>query len=159
MNVERLKELQKLLESIPESHFDLGVWLTGFDGEGKLTSQLLGECGSSGCAVGWACTHKPFVDQGLSYKPNTIEGFHPEYKGYFGMDAVEEFFGIEYGFAETLFHPDQYMHKFLGHDKDGEELWDIKPSDVSTRIQLLLDNPELSYGGFQNLLDKVELND
>lgn len=159
MNVERLQELKKLLSSIPESHFNLGVWLVGFVGEGRLTEELLGECGSSGCAVGWACTHKPFIEQGLSYKESLFGDFYPSYMDHRGMYAVMKFFEIEEHIAETLFHTDQYMHKFKGHDEDGEEIWDIKPTDVAVRIQLLLDNPELSYEDFQKLIDKVELND
>lgn len=156
MNVERLTELHKLLSSIPESHFDLGVWLEGFDGEGKLTHELLGECGSSGCAVGWSCTHKPFVEQGLGYQENSFGVYLPSYQGFFGMDAVRSFFDISEDIAKSLFYTDYYQDKFQGYDEDDNEIWDIKPRDVALRIETLLNNPNVTFEELIELFGKVE---
>lgn len=146
MNVKRLEELKNLLSSIPESKFDLGFWIQGFSVEGKKTEELLGECGTSGCAVGWACTHKPFNDEGLSYENFHSDGeFIPVYNDDLGWDAVCSFFGISYSLSKLLF--DQLNYPC---DEDGQSI--AKPNDVAERLQFILDNKDLNHNQIYTLL-------
>lgn len=163
MNILRLQELQGLLYSIPEDHFDLGIWLEGKDGEnleGKNTQELLGTCGTSGCAVGWACTHKPFNLEGLEYRKTCSSwstGHVPTYRGYEQLEAVQQFFGICEEIAEELFYQESYPNRW-SEDENGDDVWDIKPKDVAERIQLVVDNAKLSDEEILSLINKGKNN-
>lgn len=157
MNIARLKELINLLANIPEDHFDLGVWLEGVDGEGKSTAELLGSCGTSGCAVGWACTHKPFNDEGLEYKAMSIRsGVHvPTYRGHAQEDAVAAFFGLSSDLVEAIFYQESYASKW-SEDEDGNDTWDIKPKDVAAVIQVVIDNTTKDDYEILKMIDGVK---
>jgi hypothetical protein len=70
MNVERLTILADMLDTVPETRFDLREW----------------KCGTTACAVGWACSNKQLQEQGLSYDDA------PTYDGVRGWRAVDKFF-------------------------------------------------------------------
>jgi hypothetical protein len=93
MNIERLKELQKLLATVPPERFNLKTWGylgpkndgstadqvirklreialpddENFEWDGALDEPILKQisCGFAGCAMGWAALHPPFQEAGL----------------------------------------------------------------------------------------------
>ena len=104
MNIERLRELSNLLSSIPETNFHLAAWTRG-ENLIDIEQQYLIECGTVCCAVGWACSHPPFIEQGLHW--NKCD--YPTYKGHSSWDAVIAFFDIPEEIAEYLFLDDSYF--------------------------------------------------
>ena len=126
MNVERLKELTKLLSTIPETNFDLDAWSGGENLIG-VEQQYLIKCGTVCCAVGWACSHPPFVKQGLHWDSCD----YPAYQDSNAWGAVEAFFEIPVEVAEYLFDMDSY------------NLLNVKPKDVIDRINDIIEDSEL----------------
>ena len=126
MNVERLKELTKLLSTIPETNFDLDAWSGGENLIGVEQQNLI-ECGTVCCAVGWACSHPPFIEQGLHWGKYD----YPKYQDSIAWDAVEAFFEIPLEIAEYLFLTDSY------------NIANIKPQDVIERINDIIEDTEL----------------
>ena len=111
MNVERLKELTKLLSTIPETNFDLDAWSGGENLIGVEQQNLI-ECGTVCCAVGWACSHPPFIEQGLHWGKYD----YPTYEEYSSWNAVVAFFDIPREIAEYLFL-DEFKNKISIHKK------------------------------------------
>jgi len=115
----RLLKLADKLETVPRKRFNIGFWWS--DSE---------ECGTVGCALGWACTIKSFQNAGLNFE--TKFGGDPTFKprgseakvckaacisshgyDYFNGDyrtllGARLFFGISAHEANTLFLPSGY---------------------------------------------------
>lgn len=121
MNTQRLQHLITVLEAVPVDHFDLTNW----------------KCGTSACAVGWACQSPAFNAEGFTLKLSgsghsgepvlTLPDSQQDSPT--GFDAVEIFFGLTGDQAYRLFMPDGYYD--AGID-------DPKPADVIDRIRKLL---------------------
>lgn len=116
MNKDRLLKLADFLDTVPDDRFDMHTWASGgFEPEA---------CGTVACAAGWACTI--FKDEGLHlrfYK----NGPKPAFKELRGIDAVEEFFDLDYG---------QTMHLFFCRDYDEEHpAWVGGPNKVAEVIR------------------------
>lgn len=152
-NIERLKELQNLLIKVPANQFDLGVWFSSVDSEGKEFSELAGKCGTSACAVGWACTHKEFNKQGLIYEIDGDNNGFPVYGDDTGWYAVEKFFDLSQNISEILFDESWYFDNFL--DEDTNEL-KITTQDVAKRIQIVIDNPDEDWEYIWELVKGME---
>lgn len=119
MNVQRLKELAKLLHSIKvtdEVDFDMGGWVTKtlFCGglkvkQGKVEIEE-GFCKTSACILGHAAMHKPFITQGLkavfkpSYASDEVVSGEVQYRGKKAFEAGAAFFGLDQYDAEGLFN-------------------------------------------------------
>lgn len=152
-NIERLKELQNLLIKVPVDQFDLGVWFDSVDSEGKEFSELAGKCGTSACAVGWACTHKEFNKQGLIYEIDEDNHGFPVYRDDTGWDAVERFFDLNINVAELLFDESWYEDKFYN---DATNELKITTQDVANRIQIVIDNPDEDWKYIWELVKGME---
>jgi len=126
MNVERLRELTKLLSTIPETNFNLDKWGRSGSLEG-VEQQYLIECGTVCCAVGWACSHPPFIEQGLHW--NTCD--YPAYRNFHSWGAVEAFFDIPEEVATYLFFAGSYS------------ICNTRPQDVIERINDIIEDSEL----------------
>ncbi|WCD44231.1 hypothetical protein Lumi_092 [Xylophilus phage Lumi] len=131
---DRLRELEKLLRTVPPERFDLDSWVDSDLNTGEnLTPWREGtkyrECGFAGCAVGWASQHQPFRDQGLTLQygcPKVVIG--DEYATQWA--AVKFFFGIRYEtHANYLFAKEEYSHT------DGRK---TSPIEVADRIAAVL---------------------
>lgn len=144
MNTERLEHLKTILSQVPKDKFDLGLWIKGAKEDGKEFSQLIGDCGTSACAVGWACTDPEFNKQGLSYELDfddmdeftpveKVQG-RPYFEGRCGFDAVGLFFDISHGVANWLFIEDDYA--------DNHESEKVTTDMVINRIDIVLHNPD-----------------
>lgn len=105
VHIERLRALYAMIAGIPEERIELETWRSRAfkpndpDWSNEVTNKdlLSQDCGTSACAVGWACAHPEFQKQGLRW------GETPVYQRRFGWDAVESFFGIHYDLAMFLF--------------------------------------------------------
>lgn len=111
MNVERLKHLITILSAVPPEHFDLGYW----------------DCGTTACAVGWACRDEQFNKQGLTVGAADTYREVPRFSGLARWDAVEAFFDLDYDQAQHLFSLGYY-------DVDPRPT----PDDVIARIEAML---------------------
>lgn len=76
-----------LLERVPVSGFNLGTW----------------DCGTTACAVGWACKDRWFNRQGLR-----MVDYRPMYRDAFSWKAVTDFFELSEGTAVRWFAPQSY---------------------------------------------------
>lgn len=116
MNTQRLQTLATFLRTVPEEHFDLQSWRASDDHE-LVSDEALNslQCGTTGCAVGWACTIPEFKAEGLHW--DVSDDGTTDYPGY-GKDdtaeyataweAVEVFFNINYDTADHLFSCGSY---------------------------------------------------
>lgn len=125
MNKERLQALANVLREVPDANFDLETWrYTPGSGENATDVQVLSHnCGTTACAIGWACAMPEFQAQGLRW-----EGVQPALVGEgsldTGWDAVKVFFGISYHASQRLFNQD-------GYDIDVH----VTPNDVADSIE------------------------
>jgi len=113
MNTERLLELLKLLDTIPNDNLDLSTWAFFEDIEDRSQQQLI-DCGTTCCAVGWACSHPPFMSQGLRWSGTLVPS--PTYLKHSSWDAVEAFFEINNAVAIWLFSESSYPSEYSIQD-------------------------------------------
>jgi hypothetical protein len=160
MNIERLKHLIEVLKKVPEEKFNLEFWRNydeadpfdeSFDTITKKALRKYGlgtirelsdsdfdvvmDCGTVACAVGWATSDREFNAQGFYY------GLYPYYtdetdKTYYNWNAVEKFFEIEPITAQQLFSEESYI-------------FFAKPIHVIERMEALL---TLSKEDFKQLI-------
>ena len=116
----RLIFLANFLDTVPKSRFDLDSWRSTTN-EISDRQFLSKNCGTTACAVGWACTLPQFQALGLKFRqyPVLSRKGKPD-KG--GWDAVEEFFDIKQTESAYLFLASRYEESESG------------PSDVAARI-------------------------
>jgi hypothetical protein len=105
MEISRLKLLADKLDTVQPFEFNLGVWFRQND------------CGTVGCAVGWACQVPELQEEGLHLK-NSI----PIYQDRYAWEAVLRFFNLNEDEAAYLFMPLSYDHRRF-------------PKDVADRIR------------------------
>ncbi len=128
MNTERLSELLKMLGTIPNDNLDLDTW-TFEDPKDKSQQQLI-DCGTTCCAIGWACSHPTFMSQGLHWSGETAPS--PTYLEHSAWGAVEAFFEINNVVATWLFSEQSYPSKYsiqdvrkrIGDLLEDEDLYD-----------------------------------
>lgn len=152
MNKERLLKLAEFLETNPqiEGHFDLAVWRKAINldpAKNLVTDEQLHSCGTSACAVGWACSMPEFQAKGLGFGTR-----HGEYGSYdneptftpegseqlSGWEAVETFFGLD-GYSNKQSRTgDQSAMLFMS----GFYPPSVGPTEVAERIRLFVANPE-----------------
>ncbi|MGJ7541553.1 hypothetical protein [Variovorax sp. LT1R16] len=143
MNQQRLILLAEKLESLPATKFDLSAWRnfdfdlhdpdnasedveTLSDRQLYENEQLLDDhCGTTACAVGWACAMPEFIKQGLTW--NSTYGA-PMFNAQIRWLAVREFFDLGQHTADHLFSDIEY-------DQDN-----ATPADVAVRIRALVAN-------------------
>lgn len=144
---ERLRELYAMLTGVPKERFGLNFWRTNNVNYHEVDDvSLLQDCGTAGCAMGWACAYPLFKEQGLQY------GFDgnakPHFNGRSGYRAASEFFAITPREAEWLFSPDDYTELKRG----------VRPSHVRARIlRLLLNKSVISRKRFESLMKEERL--
>lgn len=100
--IERLRALYALMSGIPSDHVNLSRWRTTLRGGATNDRELLKtECGTTGCAVGWATAHPEFKAQGF-----TLESGVPSLNAYCtSWSAVEIFFNLKPDMARYIFLP------------------------------------------------------
>lgn len=121
MNKERLLKLADYLETVPPEKFDMGTWITGEEIPGKSDEGNLLECGSAGCALGWATMVPEFREAGLFFHRTSIVFCEHD-----SFRAAEAFFGLDS-------HDSQLIFSSLEYPGGRSE-----PSEVSARIRDLV---------------------
>lgn len=118
MKRKRLKHLILVLEQVEKlgRKFDMGVWW----------AQLDHECGTSACALGWACQDPWFLSKGLHL--NELK--EPQFGTNRTLDAAAAFFDIDINASLELFNPTTWDIPWK----------DIKPQHVIDRIKNLLES-------------------
>jgi hypothetical protein len=138
MNTKRLLILADFLETVPEHKFDLMNWRdTGLEkltlgerlsGDYMSNKKLLNNsCGTTGCAIGWACVIPEFIEDGFIWSGN-YPLLNDNSKEWYGFDAVLNFFSIDESTSEYLFEYNSY-----DYDKSGSK-------DVANRIREVVSN-------------------
>ena len=118
MNKVRLAKLADFLETVPEDKFNMNVWANLFNYRSKL-----GDCGTAGCALGWATKIFPELelrwDGGSPYilLSSTSAG---------GLQAANTFFEIDISVSKDIFMAESY-HSFP-----------ITPQQVAAKIRSYL---------------------
>lgn len=125
---ERLKEFKKYLKSIDKEKFNMSTW-----NEPKEDNL----CGTSACALGWACVNPKFNKEGLKFKLHNgskiwaYPVFKTKGKVFEQVEAGSKFFGIPKEVANSLFLPEYYS-------SNDEEWDDITLEEVIERVDHLL---------------------
>jgi hypothetical protein len=134
MNTKRLLILAAFLETVPEHKFDLSFWRWSYEIDensvslSELNASLSNEslisqsCGTTGCAIGWACTIPEFIEDGFTWSRNYPLLTNRD-KEWCKWDAIQEFFSIDGNTAEYLF-----MDAYYYYNKSGSK-------DVANRIR------------------------
>jgi hypothetical protein len=107
----RLLKLADFLDTIPKQKqvFDLNDWASKTEAVKSISSvEKMKECGATACAFGWACSIPSFRKAGLKLVKDDYNQIYPIYKEREGFGAAQEFFGITYNEADTLFYPYTY---------------------------------------------------
>lgn len=89
---ERLRTLYAVMGGVPDEKVDMNNWRRG-SGAWDDRNLLETECGTSACAVGWACAYPEFQAQGLRF--NGAPLLRKGKKWLEGWGAVEKFFGVD----------------------------------------------------------------
>lgn len=116
MNQQRLRLLAaRLREPDVEPKFDLVSWCSAeFRREPKdvntaVRNRLKTKCGTTACAIGYACLMPAFQTEGLGFYYDAVfEELTPRYGGMVSWDAVERFFEISEPQAHQLFAISSY---------------------------------------------------
>lgn len=96
----RLLKLADFLEKLPRKRFDYGTWV-GEDWAGKQDLS----CGTTACAVGWACTIPAFRRAGLKLAKTSFETGTPTFGEVTSFKAAAEFFELNMRDVDHLFNP------------------------------------------------------
>ena len=128
ITVARLQTLADFLKTVEPERFDLDYWRNRPDLDNLLRvdaddsaaivtdEELKNECGTTACAIGWACTIPEFQQSGLIYKVDSTGGdvcYTNKGKDtviYTGAAAVKRFFVFNsHHTAQLLFYPHNYQ--------------------------------------------------
>lgn len=91
--IERLLKVHEVLRNVPDDRVDLHGWVGDPDERGQSS------CGTTACAVGWACTAPWFNERGLH-----LDDGKPAFDCAFSWIAVERFFDLTEDEATALFY-------------------------------------------------------
>lgn len=141
MNTNRLLLLADFLDTVPEHKFNIVTWRNAPEenyGSGLLDDKLFdNECGTTACAVGWACSIPAFREQGLRWDDECVVYVH---EGEFvrgcdpvGWSAVIDFFDVSLDVAYAMFDVTAYSGNTV-------------PGDVSCRIREIVAAVEANPG-------------
>lgn len=100
----RLGVLISFMEKLPRAankHFDMSHWFAHNGehsiGAKEVTQKVLTDCGTSACALGWACTIPSFRKAGLRMPLNDISSTYVYADAFFDADSdlIERLFTME----------------------------------------------------------------
>jgi len=116
----RLKTLYQVMGGIPNSVINMDNWrndqFCGNPSDETLIDAAKTDpgCGTTACALGWACAYPTFKRAGLRWGKY---GLAPQYKDKTDFEAGAAFFGITEGEAEALFSPTYANYSSVSHKK------------------------------------------
>lgn len=128
--IDRFRILYAGLKCVPASKVDLENWRY-FNGTCSILDEQLHDCGTTACAVGWACSFPELQEQGLIYKD-----FFPYYEDNMGWAAVHSFFGLTRLEADTLFSPFRVLDKNDCMVASSDSQWLSDPYGAATAIEV-----------------------
>lgn len=99
MKVKRLKRLYAVIAGIPAQRIKLSSWRS----DHATDKELLHDCGTLACALGWACAYPPFQKKGLAWNGATPVYRDREVGLVAAFEAAALFFGLSYSDASELF--------------------------------------------------------
>ena len=115
---QRLQTLANFLRTVPPEKFDLENWRSAPHTSGTtdedphtslpITDEDLKTCGTTACAVGWACSMPAFKAEGLYYNDHMLVYAPVDAQPLSYWRAAEEFFGLSYIEARWLFSIECY---------------------------------------------------
>lgn len=118
VGVERLRELYAMMCGVPDDRVSLRSWREDPRGLNVENEKLFQDCGTTGCAVGWACAYPKFQEQGLHWT-HCAPTFNEDECYFGGWDAVCNFFDIHIDTADYLFFDERYEYPDLEGARDG----------------------------------------
>jgi len=105
VKTKRLLKLADFLEKLPRKRFGYDTWISSpEDLLAKGTEDDLKNCGTTACALGWACVMPEFRRLGLrmvDFEPCTQTSACP-------LGAAQEIFGLTLDESSYLFVPNNY---------------------------------------------------
>jgi hypothetical protein len=114
----RLNKLITFMASLPKSankHFSMEQWAEhpgGFEEHGFGSGAILPKeapmlCGTTACALGWACSVPSFYKAGFRLKTsNGMRHAYPTFGAAHTDEAAKRFFDIDGWMVSALFHAD-----------------------------------------------------
>ncbi|WGH24447.1 hypothetical protein EAb13_CDS0029 [Acinetobacter phage EAb13] len=137
-----LETLKEFLKTIPSEKFDLNTWRNNLQDSRKVSDlDLMTECGTTACAMGWAATLPEFKKEGLSCGVMGLSFQNPKIEDndfFTGFSASAHVFGFRrIKTARCLFsklHYERSQYTYVG------------PERVVARIERLLKLLELPEG-------------
>lgn len=126
MIAQRLLKLADFLETVPRKAFYIGRWVKSE--KSRREGRHPGECGFSGCAVGWAAHGRLF--RGLRLERSPIGGLYPTYEGSSATGAINRLFQIDETDSLYLFFDQSYI----------EQKYNPTPKQVAKRIRKFVKN-------------------
>jgi hypothetical protein len=104
MNKKRLLILANFLDNVPYKKFDLSEWRDSDSPFSNRSDEALLDpaCGTTGCAIGYACAIPELKAEGLDWQ------IVPQYKTYSSWLAVQKFFDISDEASQVLFSESKY---------------------------------------------------
>lgn len=131
MRADRLLKLADFLETVPRRSFKMTGWIER--DASKPEGNKPGQCGFSGCAVGWAVHAQLFAGLGFS-------GGMPVYNGRTNWNAVVELFEFEKS-PDSEFGSDDAYHLFYDEAyTSGNPI----PKTVAKRIRKFVKDKQVS---------------
>lgn len=133
VHAQRLLKLAKFLDELPEERFDLATWV-GRSWKGKQDLS----CGTTACALGWACTIPEFRKLGARLrppKPGVLSG--PALVGERNSEAIgvaQKLFGL--GYEDVKDSYEGYVDLFFSYSY--EKGVATTASEVAERIRALV---------------------
>ena len=131
LTIHRLNRLADFLDTLPPERFDY----SRFVGDDWAGAQDL-SCGTTACALGWACTRPEFQKLGLRLVMNDSGVFPmgmPQCGNYTWQHAAEPVFGITEDDATYLFLSDEH-HQDIDYDAVSPS-GDASARDVAEHIR------------------------
>lgn len=121
-HIERLRTLYSVIAGIPSKVIEMDRWRVGPHQENSDKKFIRSavktitkneksnpyDCGTSACALGWACAYPEFKAQGLKFKngsPSFREASVDSWGWQDGFEVGSKFFGISHTEASHLFVP------------------------------------------------------
>ena len=106
MNINRVNETIRLMESVPDEHFDIRAWAYSDNGLPVTMKSIRHSCGTYACVAGWMGFHPPFRKAGLKTIDDEYDflvqlSFNDGIKMY-DASAIAKFLDISYDIASAL---------------------------------------------------------
>jgi hypothetical protein len=137
MNVEALEQVIRVLDNVEtqDKPFDLQHWVSPIYEDREIREKgwfrervriERHQCGTAGCAIGWAAVDPWFVEHGFHLQLRASDQYvRPVFGNHENWGAVAKFFGLSKKEAHLLFDEPSYIGK-------------VTPTEVAIRIKAFI---------------------